>query len=191
MISNEQLGKIIKDCETTGHTIKVKDISYVLLCRSYDDVAVAYKVLFDTSCDNNTVMSYHKSESISFLRSYMEANYPEKQSVAPKHNKKKKENIEDITFDENKEALIKMIREVEQKEASGELDANQSAQLRTKLRIALNDKFQVKEDVKEQLVIVNAKYNEICPYCSHELYIPTKEDLIKKYNLIEKDNSNG
>jgi hypothetical protein len=186
MISNEQLSKVIKDCESAGHTVKIKDISYVLLCRCYDDVAVAYKVIFDTNCDNNMVMAYHKSATISFLRTYMESNFPEKKEIIKVGGKRKKENIEDITFDENKEALIKMIREVEEKEASGELDANQSAQLRTKLRIALNDKFQVKDDVKEQMVVVNIKYNEICPYCSHELYIPTKEDLMKQYNLIEK-----
>lgn len=182
MISNDQLSKIIKDCELAGHTIKVKDISYVLLCRNYDDVAVAYKVIFGDKT-NSEILNYHNSRSISFLRDYMDSNFAQ-QTKETKRRKKKKD-VEDITFEENKEAIIKMIKEVEEKEASGELDANQSAKLRAQLRIALNDKFQVKDEFKEQLVIVNTKYNDICPCCSHEIYIPTKEDLMAKYNLIE------
>ena len=53
------------------------------------------------------------------------------------------------------------------------------------ISVKLNDKFSVSEEVKEQLIYVNAKYNAICE-CGRELYIPTKEDLMKEYNLVEK-----
>lgn len=186
MINNENLNSIIKDCELAGYTIKVKDISYILLCRIYDDIAVAYKVIFNNDKSNADIIEYHKSNAIAFLRDYMDSNYKDGKSDAPEiaKPKRKKNKGEDITFDENKEAIIKMIKEVEEKEASGELDANQSAQLRTKLRIALNDKFQVKEEFKEQMVIVNCKFNDVCD-CGREIYVPTKEDLMQKYNLIE------
>ena len=54
------------------------------------------------------------------------------------------------------------------------------------ISVKLNDKFQVQGEVKEQLIVVNTKFNAICGSCGREIYIPTKEDLMEKYNLVEK-----
>lgn len=187
MISNDQLNNIIKDCETAGYTIKVKDISYVMLCRCYDDVAVAYKVIFGGDKSNGEILDFHKSQAITFLREYVEKNFaPKSESVSEEIKpKKRKSKGRDITFDENKDAMIKMLEDTIKKEEDGLIDAKESLNIQTKLRIALNDKFQVKEEVKEQMVIVNVKYNDICEGCGREIYTPTKEDLMEKYNLIE------
>lgn len=169
MISNEQIADIIEKCSNRGYFVKVRDIAYALLCESFEDKEVAYRALFG---DTALFDEYNARESTNAVM-----------EIVGNISKKQKK---DITFDENKAEIIKLIQETKDKEASGELDAKQSLDLQTKLRVALNDKFGAKEEeVKEQLVIVNAKYNSVCQYCSHEIYIPTKEDLMKKYNLIE------
>lgn len=189
MISNENLNKIIKDCESAGYTIKVKDISYILLCRCYDDIAVAYKVIFNNDKTNAEILDYHKSNAIEFLRNYLDINFKdEKKEVEIAKPKRKKAKGEDITFEENKAEMIKLIKQADDRYANGEIDAKDHLKIVTELRVKLNDKFQVKEEMKEQLVIVNQKYNAICDGCGRETYIPTKEDLMKQYNLIENGN---
>lgn len=188
MISNDKLTDIIKDCELAGHKVKIKDISYVLLCRCYDDIAVAYKVLFDSDKSNAEILEYHQSNTISFLRTYMDSNFKNNSSSTPNNSKNSKSKTKDITFDENKVAMIELLEKTIQDEKDGLIDPEKSIATQTKLRIALNDKFQVKEEIKEQMVIVNTKYNAICEGCGRETYIPTKEDLMKEYNLIENNN---
>jgi hypothetical protein len=41
--------------------------------------------------------------------------------------------------------------------------------------------------VKDQMVIVEHKYNDICPYCQHEVASKpmTKEEAMATYNLKE------
>ena len=171
MISNEQIASIIDKCSSKGHVVRVRDIAFALLCECFDDNAVAYKVLYG----EGDLDEYTSRESTAIVSELVK-------KVNSQSNK-------GITFDENKAEIIKLIQETKDKEANGELDAKQSLDLQTKLRVALNDKFGAKEEeVKEQLVIVNAKYNSVCQYCSHEIYVPTKEDLMKKYNLIENTN---
>lgn len=170
MISNEQIAEIIEQCSNRGHFVRVRDIAYSLLCANFEDKSVAYKAVFG---DIGSFDEYDSKESTKMVNEFVE--------------RLTKNGSKDITFDENKAEIIKLIQEAKDKEASGELDAKQSLDLQTKLRVALNDKFGAKEEeVKEQLVVVNAKFNSICKYCSHEIYIPTKEDLMKEYNLIEK-----
>ena len=187
MISNDKLNDIIKDCELAGHKVKIKDISYVLLCRCYDDIAVAYKVLFSGDKSNAEILEYHQSTTISFLRTYMDSNFAS-QTKETKTKSKKRNKEDDITFEENKAEMIRLIKQADDRYEDGEIDAKDHLKIVTELRVKLNDKFQVKEEIKEQMVIVNCKYNAICEGCGKETYIPTKEDLMKQYNLIENNN---
>jgi hypothetical protein len=81
--------------------------------------------------------------------------------------------------------MLKLKKETEDAMASGEIDKKDGLKILSDISVKLNDKFSVSEEVKEQLIYVNAKYNAICE-CGRELYIPTKEDLMKEYNLVEK-----
>lgn len=187
MISNDKLTDIIKDCELAGHKVKIKDISYVLLCRCYDDIAVAYKVLFDSDKSNAEILEYHQSNTISFLRTYMDSNFASQaKEINQKSKKRSKE--DDITFEENKAYMLKLKRDTEKAMEDGTVEFDKGVTLLKDITTKLNDKFQVQNDVKEQMVIVNCKYNAICEGCGKETYIPTKEDLMKEYNLIENNN---
>lgn len=180
MISNEQIKKTIEDCARANHTVSVRDVSYVLLCMQFDDSLVAYKCIFGNDYDYNQDYhaTYDQTATMSYLRTYVE--------FTLLNDKKKKKKSEDISFEENKEAIINLIKETKEKEERGEIDAKQSLDLQTKLRVTLNDKFRVQSDDVEQIVHVFSKFNAICE-CGKEIYVPTKEELMAKYNLVEKN----
>lgn len=180
MISNEQIKKAIEDCARANHTISVRDISYVLLSMQLDDSLVAYKCIFGNDYDYNQDYhaTYDQTSTMSYLKSYVEF-------TLLNDKKKKKKKTEDISFEENKEAIINLIKETKEKEERGEIDAKQSLDLQTKLRVTLNDKFRVQSDDVEQIVQVFSKFNAICE-CGKEIYVPTKEELMVKYDLVEK-----
>lgn len=170
MIDNEKLNKIIKDCETAGHNIRIRDIAYVLLCECFEDSAISYKVIFGDKLDNNI---YHNSPPIKFLRHCIE--------------QEKKRDKDDITFEENKKYMLKLKADTEKAMNNGEIEKKDALKILSDISVKLNDKFQVHNETKEQMVIVNTKYNNICEYCHHEIYIPTKEELIKEYNLTNNN----
>ena len=171
VLSNEKINELIELGAKEGKPVRVRDISYVLLSSCYEDKEVAYKSLFGASSDG--FEEYKSSDVVKFLES--------------KLNKKesKKGKGEDITFEENKAEIIKLIKETQDALEKGTIEPKDALKIQADLRVKLNDKFSVNETVQEQLVIVNCKYNSVCE-CGRELYIPTKEDLMKEYNLIEK-----
>ena len=179
MISNEQIKRAIEDCARANHTISVRDISYVLLSMQFDDSLVAYRCIFGNDYDYNQDYhtTYDQTSTMTYLKSYVE--------FTLLNDKKKKTKTEDISFEENKEAIINLIKETKEKEERGEIDAKQSLDLQTKLRVTLNDKFRVQSDDVEQIVQVFSKFNAICE-CGKEIYVPTKEELMVKYDLVEK-----
>ena len=154
-----------------GFAISVRDISYILLCRNYEDDIVAYKSLFGDGSD--TEISYYKqSKPIVELGKLM--------SDALGWNSK-----EDITFEENKAYMLKLKADTERAMESGDIEKKDGLKILTDISTKLNDKFGAKEEMKDQMVVVECKFNSVCS-CGREIYIPTKEDLMKKYNLVEK-----
>ena len=184
MISNEQIKQFIAECNRAGHTIGLRDISYVLLSRQFDDKALAYKSIYGSDVNFNAEYgyTYDQTASIEYLKMYAEQNF----SDLSKKRKKKKD-YEDISFDENKAYMLKLKKDTEEAIADGEIEKKDGLKILADLSVKLNDKFQVNDMSKDQLIYVNCKYNSICERCGTELYIPTKKDLMEKYNLIEKE----
>lgn len=177
MITNEKIESIINECKKVGHDIRIRDISYVLLCRFIQDKHVVYKSIFGASTNEVEIDVYDQSKHITFLKGYLK-------DIEPNSNKTRKKKDADISFDENKEEMIKLIKEAQDAMDRGEIEAKDGLKIQADLRVKLNDKFSVKEESQEQLVVVQKKYNAICS-CGKEIYIPTKEDLMEEYNLVE------
>lgn len=168
MLSNEKIAEIIDKCKSKGLIVRVRDIAYVVLCSVFDDNEVAYKTLFG---EYDSVDKYDNKDEIIELKKIIK-------SVTAKTH-------EDITFEENKAYMLKLKKDTENAMAIGEIDKKDGLKILADLSVKLNDKFSVNEEVKDQMVVVNTKYNAVCPYCQHETYIPTKDDLMKEYNLKE------
>lgn len=179
MISNEDLNKIIEKAQKDGYFIKVRDISYVILRNCFEDYSVAYISLYG-GMDKDEIEKYENSKEIAYL----------KKVVSKYIHKRKGAKEGDITFEENKAYMLKLKADTERAMANGEIETKDGLKILADISVKLNDKFSVSDMTKEQLIFVNIKYNSICEKCGAELYIPTKEDLMKTYNLIEKDSSN-
>lgn len=182
MISNDKISAIIEDCEAIGYQVRVRDISFVILSKHFEDASVAYKAVFGSDANEGVIESYITSKEIVYLKSYMDSN----SLLGNKKKGRKKLNDEDdITFDENKAEIIKLIKETQKALEEGKIKSADALKIQADLRVKLNDKFSVKDESQDSLVLVNMKYNAICSGCGRELYIPTKEDLMRQYNLVE------
>ena len=71
--------------------------------------------------------------------------------------------------------------------ANQEIDKKDGLKILAQISTTLNDKFKVSSEDVQQRIFVNKKFNSICSNCGKELYIPTKEDLMEKYDLVEKE----
>jgi hypothetical protein len=188
MLSNKEINKVIDDCAKNDVKIRIRDIAYVFLSRVFSDPALVYKLIFgDEDRDG-----YAHSFTITFLTSYINSNYPKTKSSAPTQEIKKVSSKRDITFDENKAYMLYLKDEVEKSMEAGDIEKKDALKLLAELSVKLNDKFNVSDNNKEQLVVVNTKYDDICPYCSHEVTrnVISKEEAMKMYGLIEKVDNN-
>lgn len=183
MISNEQIKRTIEDCAKANHTVSVRDISYVLLCMHFDDSLVAYKCIFGNDYDYNQEYhaTYDQTATMAYLKTYVE--------FTLLNDKKKKKKSEDISFEENKEYMLNLKRQTEDAMATGEIDKKDGLKILTDISVKLNDKFNVSDSSQEQLVVVNTKYDAVCPSCGREISRRpiTKDEAMEMYNLVEKE----
>lgn len=181
MITNENIKEAILEAQKKGYNISVRDIAYATLCLSIDDPAVIYKCLFgkDENFQQEQYVAYDNTAAVNYLKTYVEYTLLDK---------KKKSSNSDISFEENKAEIINLINETKRKEEAGEIDAKQSLDLQTKLRVTLNDKFKVQSESQDQVIVVNAKYDSICPSCFREVSRRpmTKQEAMEEYDLVER-----
>lgn len=161
MITREEIENIIEEAKSAKNTITPTDINNVILSRFVEDR--------DLIVPNST--DYFQKKPIKWLQKYMSDNIFDN---------------EIITFDENKKALIELIEKNKRMLEAGEIDAKDALKIEADIRTKLNDKFNVKSGASEKIVVVPAKYNGICERYHCECYLPTKEELMKTYNLVEK-----
>lgn len=189
MITNEQIRQTINDCAKAGHSVGMRDLSYVLLCRHYEDRATAYRILFGLDADFNAdyAYTYDQTASINYLRDYVDFNL--NTDDITKKKKKKASYSEDISFEENKAEILNLIKATKQAFERGEIEAKDALKIEADLRVKLNDKFGANEQVQDQIVVVQQKYDSICARCGTEIARRpiTKEEAMKMYDLIEKD----
>lgn len=188
MIGIKDIEKTIKDMEVLGHDISVRDISYVLLSKEYDSESIAYKSIFGKDSNRLQIDNYVSSSRIVALSNYIKANF--KKEKEPKKKKSSANGgLEDITFEENKSAIIDLIQKIKHEAENGTIEPKDALKMELDARTKLNDKFDVEKEQGQQYVIVEKKFNFICPHLHKECYVYTKEDLMEKYGLIERNNN--
>lgn len=180
MMTIKNIEQTIEDAKKMGFDVSVRDISYILLFIEYDNAAVAYKSIYNREAKDDEVEIYDKSSRIVFLKNYIRSNFKKKEDVDAEKM------LADITFEENKDALISMLQEIQQGMIDGRIEYKDGLKMQADIRFKLKDKFEIEKKEAMQYVIVEKKYNAVCDFCRHEIYIPTKEDLMEQYNLIEK-----
>lgn len=182
-ISIEDIKKIIEGASKKGFKIGVRDIAFVVLLDTFEDEDIAYKCLFGSESGfmQEYASVYARTGAVEYIKDYI--------NILSTNNgsRSKKQNVDDITFDENKSYMIKLKKDTEEAMANGEIEKKDALKILADISVKLNDKFNVKDANEDrQVVIVQNKFNAICE-CGREIYVPTKEELMKKYNLVEKD----
>lgn len=203
MIMESVLKNITEEAKKRGYEVRIRDIAYALMKVYFKDELVAYTVAFGVPEKDNDVTCYDKLDSTKYLVRYL------KKDLAPKEAKKdnadiikaltqkKSENGEDgnMTFEDNRAGIEKQIEEILElkrqliDEDGKCTDVKTMATLQkteADLRSKLNDKFGASEKSSEQYIIVQKKFNFVCPHTHRECYQMDKEDAMKKWNLIEK-----
>ena len=159
-ITNQQIKDLIASMEKRGVKVGLKDISYVYLSQLYDDRTSAYKVLFGKeSMENFSV--YDASEKVAQLHTLMQ-----EMDISPEK--------EEMSFDELKKGMVEDMQSLIALRDSGDLEAKDMAAVVARIadiRVKLTSKFGTTEKATEQRVVVNQKYNDVCPYCRHEIAI--------------------
>lgn len=184
MIDNDTLNKILTDSRMAGHDAKVRDVCFVLLSRYIDDKTTIFRSLFDKEgkMAESQVNNYLQSDKVKYLDDVLQV-----YEHNPKHKKQKKDG-ESISFDENLAYMLKLKKRTEEEMAAGKVDKATGLKILSDITVKLNDKFKITEEHKEQMVVVNMKYDAICPVCQAEVARRpiSKSEAMEMYGLVEK-----
>lgn len=181
-----EITKLIEDCKAVGFDVKMGDIIYALCVDDFKDKSIPYKTLFDKNATDKEIRAYNRHKYTKFLKKYIDTNLLQKEDILNDTEEKDvTQKYADMTFEENKDAMIKMIDELKIALDEGKIEYKDYAKMVTDLRTKLNDKFSVTEKQDDQRIIVYAKFNHICEWTHKECYLQTKEYAMKHWGLIE------
>lgn len=183
MIEKSKIIECVEKGNSNGLHLKIRDVCYCILIKEIDDYAIAYKSLFDPNAEQEIIDEYHNSQKVKFVKKFI---YSLDGAVSSDSVMKE---YEDITFGENKEAIITLLNRLPIDVEKGKISTKDAYNTEINLRKALVTTFSTKSRVDEQVIKVESKYNDICPYCNHEVLAKelTKEEAKRKYNLTENN----
>lgn len=189
----DEIKDIIKESRLAGHDVKMKDVAYIIVRTVIDDRAVAYRSVFDTAESEDSVKQYEMQPGIKFLKNrlkkYISPKTQKSAASAPKAQDTSVKDIsskyKDITFEENKEAMLELIDEIQEGMRNKEIDVAVGLKMQTDIRTKLQDKFEVSNKKDEHRIVVNTKFNHICEWTRKECFLQTKEYAMKQWGLIE------
>lgn len=176
MIDNEKIKSTIEHFREEGCNIRVRDIAYTLLSKMFENGVTAYQCLFGGDAEGFD--EYSADPMRERLMDYLTAEGFIKSVSADG-------DTEGLTFEENRREMEALLRKTQQAMDDGLVDPKDGLKIMADVRVKLNDKFKVESKQQERTIVVNKKYNNICK-CGREIYIPTKQELMEEYNLIEK-----
>ena len=158
-LTRDKVGEILTKASDEGLSLKVRDISYILLTRYFADKSYAYRVCFGADADysEEAINAYEEGDGYAFL----------KEALATVREMGNVTYDEDITFEENKAYMLRLKRQTEEAMEANEIAKKYGLKILSDLSVKLNDKFNVADDTHDTTVIVEQKYNDVCDYCGH------------------------
>lgn len=179
-MDNEHIKKTIEHFKESGETIRVRDIAYTLLSKMFADSKTAYQCLFGTEGYDD----YADDEMRSKLEQYMsDEGYIKSISTDA--------DTGGITFEQNRREMEILLEKTQQAMDDGLVDPKDGLKIMADIRVKLNDKFKVESKQQARYIVVQKRYNNVCPHCNREIYIPSKQDLMEEYGLTENTQNNG
>lgn len=180
-MDNEQIKGTIEHFKEGGKTIRVRDIAYTLLSKMFVDGKTAYQCLFGSAEGYD---DYTDDEMRGKLEQYMsDAGYIRSISTD--------DDTGEITFEENKKEMERLLTKTQKAMEDGVVDPKDALKIMADIRVKLNDKFKVESKNQYRQIIVEKKFDFVCPHTRHECYQLDKDFAMKKWNLIENTQNNG
>lgn len=198
---------VIEDAKKHGYDVRVRDVGYAILGAKLEDSQMAYMLIFGDDGNHDTfitldrikyLVDYFKGEA---LKAKEKSEASEIAALIAKNKGKNKndDSVKTITFEENREGLENQLVEIRalieelKKDPNGYDPKTMALLIKTEadIRVKLNDKFGAAEKSNEQYIIVQKKFDFICPHTRRECYQMTKDDAMKKWHLIEDSNWEG
>jgi hypothetical protein len=188
-MEQEKIERIIDGAKKYGHDVSIRDVCYGLLRSAFDNDLFCYTVVFGTPQKDNDIACYERLDKVEYLLKLF------KKKLAPKVERDKRlekliaekseSNNKDITFEENKSAMVELISRTEEALTEGTIDPDKGLKIIADLRVKLNDKFRVEDKSAEQYIIVEPKFNHICDKTRKECWLQTKEYAKEHWHLID------
>lgn len=180
-MDNDQIKKTIEHFKESGDTIRVRDIAYTLLSKMFADSKTAYQCLFGSA---DGYEDYADDEMREKLERYLsDAGYIRSVSTD--------DDSGEITFEENKKEMERLLAKTQQAMDDGLVDPKDALKIMADIRVKLNDKFKVESKKQDRMIVVERKFDFVCPHTRHECYQLDKDFAMKKWNLIENTQNNG
>lgn len=176
MIDNEQIKGTVEYFRQNGKPIRVRDIAYTLLAKMFD-AKTAFQCLFP---GEENIFDVYAEDN---LRDELETYLTEQGYI---RNLSTDADTGGITFNENKREMEMLLEKTQRALDDGLIEPKDGLKILADIRVKLNDKFKVQEQTKDRMIIVEKKFDFVCPYTRHECYQLDKEDAMKKWDLIEK-----
>lgn len=179
--TTEKLKQVISEMKGRGIEVGLRDISFSILRPMFDNPDLPYRAIFGDV--KPLSKEYLESPKIIALQEMMTA--------ILNQEKAKDAKLEEMrvatSFDELKQGLIddmaalEELRDSRNEDGAPVLDAKEMAAVVGRIadiRSKLVDKFSVSEQVTEQRVVVEQKFNSICPFCHREIAIDPNAKLL-------------
>ena len=169
-LTSQQVKDIVQGLRSRGIDVGLRDVSFVVLARAFGDEALAYRAIFGDR-PARPFEEYVEAQTLADVKAAIDADAPADDGDAPSPA---------VSFDDLKDGLIADMRALEElREAKNEdgqpvLDPKEMAQVVARLadiRVKLTEKFNTTERVVEQRVVVEQKFDSVCPYCHHEIAV--------------------
>lgn len=174
-MDNEQIKKTIEHFKEICYTIRVRDIAYTLLSKMFADNKTAYQCLFGTEGYDD----YSDDEMRDKLEQYLsDEGYIKSISTDA--------DTGGITFEQNRREMEILLEKTQQAMEDGLVDPKDALKIMADIRVKLNDKFKVESKQQDRMIVVERKFDYICPKNHVECYQLDKEFAMSKWNLIEK-----
>lgn len=166
-MKRSDITNIINFAEVNKHEVTVKDISYVILENTYCDREVSYYSINGKDCGKTEkeIKEYDESDAIECIRGYMISN----RFILSEDERDT--GLKNLSAEANQDGMIRLIDEIyqaiDEKKMSKKDGLGRISDIRTKLQ----GKFNIEQSNDQLHIVVNNKYNAICPYCNHEISI--------------------
>ena len=165
----ENITDIINFAIVNKHEITVKDISYVVLENAFNDAKAAYYSIHgkDSGKDEKEIFEYDTSPAIECIRGYMVSN----RFILNSKEQEEKSGLKNISAEENQDGMIRLIGEIEQAMKEKKMSKKDGLGRISDIRTKLQGRFNIEQSNEQLHIVVNNKYNAVCPYCNHEISI--------------------